>query len=286
MNLLCITNAEIGTMGQLMMTIENIEDKISHLDHIEGITIRNTRERINANPFDHIFIPHNSSTPYTEIYVSPVKHPYRESIPPDRMLKYKTIISKFVINPEITERFENIKNELSINETFLGVHVRLSDMNAAHANSYGFTYFEDFVTKIDEVMETNEYSKIFIASDTQEAIGKLKTIYGNKMICYDDFDRLKEEYGDLISYIARNLPTNKKWIQDTFIEMLLLGRCGGLIHRVTNFANITKVYSNTIKKEYFLQGTPWPNTEKPWEASSLTHKIYVENGEIRSTKKE
>lgn len=259
MNVLCTSEYTIGIMGQLISIIDNIETKIEEIGEIKTITINNTKRYINADPFEHIFIRDNSITDYNRInVVNTQEFAYQEVIPLDKMSRYKTIISKLIINPEIIEKFKTIKNELSINETFLGAHVRLSDMNEVHGNLYGYTYFEDFVKQINEAMETNEYSKIFVASDTQEAIAKLKTIYGDTMACHDNFERLYEEYGDITAYSIKNLPTNIKWIQDTFIEMLLLAECGGLIHRVTNFANMAKIYSNTIKKIYFLKGKPAP----------------------------
>lgn len=274
MNILCVTDFEIGMMGQLMIILENIEANLETVDHIKNIVITNTRKRINANPFEHIFITNEPITNYDLVYNISCMPVYYNVIPSDKLLRYKTVISKFILNSEITDRFNKIKNELLINDTFLGVHVRLSDMNTAHGSTYGCVYFENFVKCIDYAMNTNEYTKIFIASDTQEAISKLKNIYGDRMVCYDDFIRIKEENGDLIGFIAANLPINKKWIQDTFIEMLLLAECGGFIQRVSNFANVVKVYSNTIKKMYFISGG---------EDRYKTTIKYIENGIIKST---
>jgi len=278
-NLKCIGNFEIGTMGQLMSIFRNIESKIFSLEEIENIVIYNTREIIDANPFEYIFKQNYLINNYTTINLIPVGA-YTEDIPSDKLMRYKEIKSKFVLCDEIVNRFNNIKKDLSINDAFLGAHVRLTDMNAWHGNVYGYTYLEDFIETIDMAMKTNEYTKVFVASDSQESILKLKKIYGETMVCYNDFIRLESEVGDLVGFIKKNLPTNKKWIQDSFIEMLLLSECGGLIHRVTNFANVTKIYSNTIKKTFFISGK-----HKTHGRVSGDWIISVENGEVKARKR-
>jgi hypothetical protein len=275
-NLLCRANFEIGIMSQLMSIIQTVESKIKLLDDIENIVISNTKN----NPFDHIFVQNKLPDNYIVINIIPY-NAHRDTIPSDKLLRYKTIKSKLILNNEITERFDKIKNELLIDKTFMGVHIRLTDMNAAHGKIYGYTYFDDFVQAINSTMETGEYTKIFIASDSQESVSKLRNIYHDAMVCCDDFIRVKDDYKDWTLFIKTNQPSNKKWIQDVFIEMLLLSECGGLVHRVSNFANVAKIYSNTIEKIFFLTGGTYRADQRYGE-----YIIYVEDGVVKARKNE
>jgi len=282
-NLLCKSDLEIGTMGQLMIIIEVIESKIKLLENIKSINIINSGKKINANPFDYIFMQNNLVDHYTTIDVSPFKGAYEKNIPNDKLIRFKTIMSKFILKDEIINKFNSIKKDLLINDTFLGAHIRLTDMNACHGDIYGCVYINDFMKTIDDAMKTNEYTKIFVASDSQESISKLKKNYGDTMVCYDDFIRLESEEGNLVEFINKNLPTNKKWIQDSFIEMLLLSECGALIHRVSNFANIVKVKSNTIKKLYFIDGKKILSGSTGRIVGDWI--IYVENGIVNAKRR-
>ena len=275
-NLLCRTNFEIGIMSQLMSIIQTIEVKIESPDDIENIVILNTKK----NLFDHIFVQNKLPDNHIVINIEP-HNAHREAIPSNKLLRYKTIKSKLILNNEITERFDKIKKELLIDKTFLGAHIRLTDMNAAHGNVYGYTYFDDFLQKINYAMESGEYSKIFIASDSQESVSKLRNIYHDAIVCRDDFIRVKEDHKNWTLFVKTNPPSNEKWIQDAFIEMLLLSECGGLIHRVSNFANMAKIYSNTIEKTFFLAGGAYRANQLHGE-----YIIYVEDGIVKARKNE
>ena len=222
----------------------------SKLNEINNINIINKDDRIDLsiNPFKYIYIQNEIIT-NLNINCVPIRA-YHNIIPNEDLIKLKIVKSKLIINDNIIKKYNEIKNNLSLNASYLGVHIRLTDMNKIHPE-HGIYSFNDYVNSINEEMKCNIYDKIFVASDNRESIFKLKKIYGNMIISYDDFLRVNGENDDISNLILSNFNNINFW-EDTFIEMLLLSECGTLIHRVSNFANMTKIYANTINKIILL----------------------------------
>lgn len=196
--------------------------------------------RLSINPFDYIFRQQINNG---ESFTLKHKPPYTTNIPEEDRLKLKQITSKFDLHFDIINQYSEIQKTLMINHDYLGIHLRLTDMNNIHGNDYGHKTFEDYLHVIDSALK--DYKKIYVASDNQESINKLISIYGN-LITYGNFMRIAGENHDLYQWQINHLSEKKLW-QDTFVDMLILAQCGGLIHRVSNFANAAKIYGNFSK---------------------------------------
>jgi len=257
MNITCNSKSTNGIFSKLMIVFQNIEmyiiNKIRYIpvDEIESINIINFDKRIDfaINPYRWIYVQDNKEP---DLIIDCIGAPvYKDMIPTNELIRLKTIISKLSINNEIIEKFNDIKNNLFIDKKYLGVHVRLTDMNVFHSNLYGIKTTNDYIEMIDKVMKNNKYDKIFIASDNNESLKKLENRYGDLIVYYDNFLRVEGEKDDLYTMVIKNFSNKKLWV-DSFIEMLLLAQCDGLIHRVSNLDNVAKIYSNNIKETYII----------------------------------
>ena len=94
-------------------------------------------------------------------------------------------------------------------------------------------------------------TNIFVASDNEESILKLKTIFGNRISYVPNLIRAKTEIEDSSTLQSDNFRSTKFW-QEAFLEMLLLSKCSTLICRTSNVANMAIISSNSIKKIIML----------------------------------
>lgn len=157
--------------------------------------------------------------------------------------KYSEIIKKIKLKKELLDKVEYYQNKFNIDESTVGVHIRLTDMNIVHGNDYGVLSFEDFKSQM------NPNVKYFVASDNYESLKKLKELYGDNINYVDGLIRSKLETDDTSTMFLNNpvVFKNKQFWKDSFLEMLLLSKCSKLICRTSDLSNVAIIYSDTIK---------------------------------------
>jgi hypothetical protein len=215
----------------------------------DNVFINNIDDRSLVNErniFNHIF-DQNFTSDYPS-YECHRSYSYSKFFPIEnspRMDSYKKIVKKLKFSDELKENFEFYLDLLGLDADFLGVHIRLCDMNIYHGGDYGLLYFDDFLNAIKENKGPN--TKIFVASDNNESIIKLKKEFGDDLYFADQFIRGESETEDTSIIVGNNFKDKKIWIE-AFLEMLLLSKCGTLICRSSSLSNTSIIYSDTIKK--------------------------------------
>jgi hypothetical protein len=169
--------------------------------------------------------------------------------------KIKEIVTFNKINPYILNKVTKYVNEFMINENTLGIHIRLTDMNIHHASDHGIFNFNTYTNKIDNILE--EHSNIdnmFICSDNEESIIKIKELYGDKYkINYiTDAFRVKKENDDNFTFQIDMVNTVDTFHIKIFIEMLVAAHSKYFIYRVSDVSNFILAYSKTITNIYSI----------------------------------
>jgi hypothetical protein len=154
--------------------------------------------------------------------------------------KYVEVINKLKFNKKLLEKVKYYEKKIGIDDSTVGVHVRLTDMNIIHGEDYGVLSFEEFKTQL------NPDTKYFISSDNNESINKLKELYGNNINYVKGMIRSEFENENSESIQLNNFKNPQFWIE-SFLEMLLLSKCGTLICRSSNLSNAAIINSKTIK---------------------------------------
>jgi hypothetical protein len=129
------------------------------------------------------------------------------------------------------------------------------------SNHYSRLTINDYIKKIEEVIKTVEIKNIFIASDNDESIEILLKYFENKIIVnyIPDLYRAEKQETSInfteqqLSYLKnKDIEIKKKFITDSFLDMLCLSKCGYFIHRTSNVSNFAILYSDSIKNIYKL----------------------------------
>ena len=194
-----------------------------------------------GNPFDFALEQTDQSR---EIYCKEGYHVYQEILNSPDLSNLRFIASKIKIKDSIIKRINP-----EINESTLGVHIRLTDMNVKH-KQYGKSTFDDYKNKIEEIIKPGQ--KLFVCSDNTESIEKLKKHFD---VIYNDVgNRHSKEIEEDKKYsIFLRKNADKKWLwEDSFIEALSLARCGSIIYRISNLNNASVIFSSTIKEAHKL----------------------------------
>jgi len=189
----------------------------------DNVFINNIDDRSLVNErniFNHIF-DQNFTSDYPS-YECHRSYSYSKFFPIEnspRMDSYKKIVKKLKFSDELKEKFE--------------FYLDLLGLDA------------DFLNAIKENKGPN--TKIFVASDNNESIIKLKKEFGDDLYFADQFIRGESETEDTSIIVGNNFKDKKIWIE-AFLEMLLLSKCGTLICRSSSLSNTSIIYSDTIKK--------------------------------------
>ena len=200
--------------------------------------------------FDYIFVQSplpSSQVVYTNRFISA----YEDSklLPPNDKVLIDKIISKLTIHPDI-------KVNPQITDKTLGIHIRLTDLMVADVryNQNPYTT-EDIIETTSKIMESGEYDNIFIASDNTESLEKFSKkfdfIYNDsKFIYHQEVDPTRDSGNLWVEEIFTHQEGSKDFMQEAFLDMYSLSKCGGLIRVGSNLAVSSLMFSNSIKKVY------------------------------------
>lgn len=155
--------------------------------------------------------------------------------------RLRDICSRIKIHEDVIKRVPP-----EINERTLGVHIRLTDMNTGHG--HGVFSFGDFIKAIEEVR--GEYDNIFVACDNDESLQKIPwPVISNAVIRYP-YETADTEF--LTDYYYKEIGHPRIW-HDSFLEMICLSRCGGMIYRTSSLNWAAMCFGSPDMKLYPLQ---------------------------------
>ena len=240
---LSVTHNTGAVFSKFMILVQNIAEINPNF---EKVYLLNRDERSltgENNVFNFIFdqipwLPEKKSTRRVGTYTS--KNKIEDS---NNLENYKKIVKKLKFSKEFLKYFDKCNDDLKIDDTFLGVHVRLTDANIYHP--YSQNNYMDFLNLIQTHRKENQ--KIFVASDNDESLEKLEKEFGDDLFYLKNCIRGKTEQEDTFKLMVKNFKDPNLW-REAFAEMLLLSKCGTLICRSSNVNNASIIYSNTIKK--------------------------------------
>lgn len=208
------------------------------------------------NLFDDYFLYDQTDTSTsTNLVVKDWKRLFIKIFDSPYYTQIKNIVKINSIKPEILEIVNKYKNDFNINNNTLAVHIRLTDMNRIHGSDYGSFNFNDYKNKIDTVLnQHNNIDNLFICSDNNESICKIKEIYGDKYSINYIEDSYREEKESDGNEVIRWNDLNR--FDDchikVFIEMLTAAKAKYYIYRVSDVSNFILAYSDTITDIYSI----------------------------------
>ena len=157
-----------------------------------------------------------------------------------RFQDYKNVVSRIKIKPQLLQEIELRSVGVDWSRT-LGVHVRLNAVDNARPNP---VTLDQYCIQIDYCLENYPYQHIFVATDTNNVIGRLVDIYGTKIITNQNFHRpdVEDTWGVYAWEVTNYFKRFYWW--EAFVDCLMLAKARGLICRISNFSNAAIVFGN------------------------------------------
>jgi hypothetical protein len=200
-----------------------------------------------VNGFDFVLeqIPHRNMRLVTKIidnwqdFMHIINSPY--------LGKIRKLASSLVFKKNLLSKVEYYEKMFGLGSDSLGVHLRFTCMDTIHSNEFTNVYFDDYVNKIKNIK--HQYKNILVCSDNDESINKLNKIFEIKFV--PNLLRSKTEIGNVTTAHDYGFTDPKVW-EESFLEVLLLSKCGAIISRMSNVPAAAIILSNTIKTDYKL----------------------------------
>lgn len=264
---LIINTREYGMFSSLFQIIDNLKYcEVNNIKPILNIGEKFLYRDGPENPWNNYFYPINDGIPEGEIYeitkinntanffmqnylmVQPSIHDYRlklwNLVNDNKNLfihrqEIKGMLDKYIKPlPHIQDEVSKfIKTNFENNET-LSVHIRSTD--------YNFTNLPIIIEKIYEVQKTNNYKKIFVASDSLEAIMNVYNSFPN--VSYYETNLRCEKINSVkpLCHIVFGQDKIKHGI-DAIIECLLLSKGKEIICINSNVAGMACYLNPDLK---------------------------------------
>jgi hypothetical protein len=238
------------TFSQFMIMLPNAL-QFDNIDNLYFEVLYPTKSAVRKGDFNSVFDQYCDDTfiPVICTYYGNYTNDKIEGLGPIEkgkdFEKLKLICSKIRFKKDLID-YVNAFAEKNINNS-LGVHVRTGDMNF-YVPEYGIYHTSDYIARIKDILAQESLYNIFIASDNEESIEKISQEF--PQATYVD-ELIRERYEGFETPIAHQPYIPRIW-EEGFKEMLLLSRCSQLLCRISNVANSSLLFSNTITKVHRL----------------------------------
>lgn len=162
----------------------------------------------------------------------------------------ETVKPYFKFQSSLQDEADSFCKLHNIGEDTLGVHIRMNDMNAWHGDQFGEIIFKDYKKAIDKKLSKRNIKNIFISSDNNETLAKLKNRYSNLVYHKNVFRANKEQQPgteDELRAMGFEKLRGKYAFESPFLDFLTLIKCGHFIGRKHSNFSIAAVMLGGMK---------------------------------------
>lgn len=174
--------------------------------------------------------------------------PYTTGNPDGELRHWTSAILQRFVRPRayVTAKADAFFDEYLAGRDLIGVHARGTDaVSTRETRAYrqGSLDFGRFEQEIDVLLTQSLDAKVFVATDAQASLERLRSTFGERVIAYDAVRHVDGEAAGsgptgciMPAYIAADPATAAQNGEDAVVEYLLLGRCAHLVHNGASLA--------------------------------------------------
>lgn len=191
----------------------------------------------------------------------------------DQYLPYRKFVheklTRYIrLKPEIQAQWDEFYTANMKGYTCIGVHARIARQHAWLVPGKRLPQVADYCKEIDRLIRQHrgEPVKLFVASDSHQAIQQFKERYKEKIVCIEAFRSDKDQDPCIMYTSGEYLKKNKDvWHEKkhqyfggltTLLDCLLLSKCDYMIHTTSNLAFFAAYYNPEVKSIYLPKGVP------------------------------
>ena len=139
--------------------------------------------------------------------------------------------------------------EIDADDRTLAVHCRGTDFNLGCKNHPVIVTVEDYFRFIDELLQTGEFDKIFLATDDENRLKKFIEKYGDQVRYYRDVKRTSGSEG--VHYSTSNRENHHYWLGAEVIrDVYTMASCGGLVAGMSEVSIGARVFKQANGQKF------------------------------------
>lgn len=170
------------------------------------------------------------------------------------ILELGRIMKKYIrLRPDIENYIREKIRELIGEKRTLGVHIRMGSMLKHYNNHPIVPTLDEYIEQTKKIYEKG-YEQIFLATDDNRALERMKIKFGNSLVYFIDITRVDSECSTYCVHIKEEL-NNYKCGLDVLLDMYTLANCDGLVaglSKVSMASQIAKIASGKRYKDIFV----------------------------------
>jgi hypothetical protein len=174
---------------------------------------------------------------------------------PQQVYQHRKEIHTFIkehvkIKQEILKKVQLFRDKTMQNsEILIGVHIRGTDKKTEFP--FRQLTIQDYINKISNCIQNaqNKKYKIYVASDTNEAIIEIIKKFGRENVVSYPCIRMPNYNGNMPIHLSTNI-NKKQHGEETLIEMLLLSGCNVIIGTDSNLTATASYYNPEAELVY------------------------------------
>lgn len=214
---------------------------------------------------EYTFVSNSSKAP---IQFSARVKDYRE--PSDSLRQWTSAIIRAYVRPRdyIAEKVERFFRERLAGRYVIGVHIRGTDalVDPDRILKEHNVNFQKYFAIVERLLRAQSDSLIFVASDEQSSVDRMRERFGERVIAYDSIRHVSGELagrgpngGYMPGYLTQDPDLAARSGEEAVVEYLLLCRCDYLVHNGSGMPRAVLLTvpgmpaSNTIAKRAYLR---------------------------------
>lgn len=149
------------------------------------------------------------------------------------------------IEQDINERITKLFN----GEKIIGVHVRGADWRKMKISGHPITASEEeYIKVVEKVRKKYGYSKVFLATDSEDTIEKFRNAFGNKLLYFSEIKRTSVNSSSLVIFDESNDPYQLGF--EILLDAFALAKCEAFIAGVSYVSYGVQIIKKSNKEEF------------------------------------
>ena len=165
------------------------------------------------------------------------------------MLELARTMKKYVrLKPDVEDYISKKIKCILLGKRTLGVQIRMGGMLGNYNNHPIVPTLDEYVAEISRIFNKG-YDQIFLATDDNRALQRMKEDFGSNVVYYSDATRVDGEYSTYCTNIERKLH-NYKCGLEVLLDMYTLAACEGLVAGLSQVAIVAQIVIRADGREY------------------------------------
>lgn len=168
----------------------------------------------------------------------------------DGIINLSFILKKYVhLNDRMKSYLYNSMKQFGVDEGKLGVHIRGTDFHDVNKNHPKAITIEQYIEKVREIFSGGKYTYIFLATDEDSVIQKMKEEFGTEIIFYYK-DTLRSKDGLPIHKSCNNRENHKYLLGCEILrDVYTLAKCNGLVAGMSQVSLAVRILKRSWDEE-------------------------------------